>query len=155
MAATEGEARGRLAAAGAPDLAAPAPDLDAAAMGAPDLAIGGRLAAAGALDLAAPAPDLAMAALDLVAAEAYRPPMVMASSPPAAEQSGGAAGKGEEEAADIMKVKTGADPERRGKEDPGTDDRGGSSAMEAVLPAVGERRGERGEPRALIPCRKG
>ncbi|KAG8047150.1 hypothetical protein GUJ93_ZPchr0008g13781 [Zizania palustris] len=61
-----------------------------------------------------------MAVLDPSAAKVYRPPMATASSP----QSGNVAGKGEEEAAGIMKVKTGADLERRGKEDSSIDDGG-------------------------------
>ncbi|KAG8089268.1 hypothetical protein GUJ93_ZPchr0011g28274 [Zizania palustris] len=122
----------------------------------PAATTGGRSVATRAPDLVAPAsdPDGATAgAVDLaMAAEACRPPMATTSSP----QSGGAAGKGEEEAVGVMKVKIGADLERRGKEDSGTDDGGGSPAMEAAAaPAAGERRGEGGEPRALIPCRGG
>ncbi|KAG8077092.1 hypothetical protein GUJ93_ZPchr0006g46191 [Zizania palustris] len=56
-----------------------------------------------------------MAVLDPAVAEGGRPPMAMASSP----QGGGAPGNGEEEAADVMKVKTGLAG-------------GGSLAMEAA-----------------------
>ncbi|KAG8056382.1 hypothetical protein GUJ93_ZPchr0002g24287 [Zizania palustris] len=161
----------------APDLAAPASDPSGVGEGAADSAMpmskpaggrlavvdlvmpasnsgGGRPAAAGGRP-AAPylaalasdpggagegAADPAMAGLDPAMAEGGQPPTMAASSP----QGGDAMGKGEEEATGVVKVKTGLT-------------RGGSLAMEAaaVAPMAGERRGEGGEPSALIPCRKG